>query len=207
MSSDDSVTVWIKEVSDGNEEAAQKLWDRYFPDLMALARDRLRTVPRRMVDEEDVALCALNSFFGAVQKGRFPDLTDRDGLWRILSGITQRKAVDVLRRHLAQKRGGDAVLGESRLHASGSTNGGFAQFSSDDLGPEMAAIVTEQCQILIGSLNEPQLRQIALAKMEGFTNEDISKQLDLALRTVERRLQLIRKRWEQVQQNDGRITR
>ena len=199
MSFDESVSIWIKQVADGNEDAAQKLWDRYFPDLLTLARNCLRTVPRRIVDEEDVALSVLNSFFGAAQKGRFSDLADRDSLWRVLSRMTQNKAVDVLRRHLAQKRGGDAVLGESQLHAPSSINVGLAQFSSDDISPEMAAIVAEQCQVLMGSLHEPQLRQIALAKMEGYTNEEISKQLDLAIRTVERRLQLIRKTWEQYQ--------
>ncbi len=197
MSSDESVSIWIKEVTDGNEDAAQKLWDRYFPDLLILARNGLRTAPRRMVDEEDVALSALNSFFGAAQKGRFPDLANRDSLWRILSRMTQRKAVDVLRRHLAQKRGGDFVLGESRLHAPCSINVGLAQFPSDDINPELSALATEQCQVLMESLEDPQLRQIALAKMEGYTNEEISKQLDLAIRTVERRLQLIRKTWEQ----------
>jgi DNA-directed RNA polymerase specialized sigma24 family protein len=202
MSTDESVSIWIKEVMDGNGDAAQKLWDRYFPDLMKLARKRLRTVPRRMVDEEDVALSALKSFFGAAQKGRFPDLADRDSLWRLLSRMTQRKAVDVLRRHLAQKRGGDAVLGESQLHAPSSINVGLAQFASDDIGPELTAIVTEQCQLLMGSLEDPQLRQIALAKLEGYTNEEISKQLDLAIRTVERRLQLIRKTWEEHQKHD-----
>lgn len=197
MSSDESVSIWIKEITDGNEDAAQKLWDRYFPDLLILARNGLRTVPRRMVDEEDVALSALNSFFGAAQKGRFPDLADRDSLWRLLSRMTQRKAVDVLRRHLAQKRGGDAVLGESQLHAPCSIKVGLAQFPSDDISPELSAIATEQCQLLMESLEDPQLRQIALAKLEGYTNEEISIQLDLAIRTVERRLQLIRKTWEQ----------
>lgn len=199
MSSDESVSIWIKEVINGNEDAAQKLWDRYFPDLLNLARNRLRSAPNRMADEEDVALSALNSFFGAAKKGRFPDLAGRDSLWRLLSRMTQRKAVDQLRRHLAQKRGGGAVVGESQLHAPSSINAGLGQFSGDEISPELDAIVTEQCQILIGSLKEPQLRAIALAKMEGYTNEEISQQLDLALRTVERRLQLIRKIWEQYQ--------
>ena len=196
MSPDESVSIWIKEVVDGNEDAAQKLWDRYFPDLMILARNRLRTVPKRMADEEDVALSALNSFFGAAQKGRLPDLAGRDSLWRLLSRITQRKAVDVMRRHLAQKRGGGAVMGESQLHAPSSIHEGMAQFSGNEISPELAAILTEQCQVLMGSLDDPQLQQIAVAKMEGYTNEEISKQLNLALRTVERRLQLIRKTWE-----------
>ena len=197
MSSGDSVSIWINEVMDGNEDAAQNLWDRYFPDLLILARNRLRTVPRRVADEEDVVLSALNSFFGAAQKGRFPDLADRDSLWRLLSRITQRKAVDLLRRHLALKRGGDAVRGQSRLHGSNSTNAGLSQFAADQLSPELEAMVTEECQMLMASLDDPQLRLMALARMEGRTNEEIAGQFDCSLRTVERRLHLIRKTWEQ----------
>jgi RNA polymerase sigma factor (sigma-70 family) len=197
MSSGDSVSIWIKEVMDGDEDAAQKLWDRYFPDLLILARNRLRTIPRRVADEEDVVLSALNSFFGATQKGRFPDLADRDSLWRLLSRMTQRKAVDLLRHHLAMKRGGDAVRGESHLHGSSSIDVGLAQFADDQLGPELEAMVNEQCQKLMGSLDDPQLRLMALARMEGLTNEEIASQFDCSLRTVERRLHLIRKTWEQ----------
>ena len=182
---------------DGNEDAAQMLWDRYFQDLLALARTHLRTVPRRVSDEEDVALSALNSFFVAAQNGRFPNLEDRDGLWRLLSRMTQRKAVDQLRRHLALKRGGETVGGESRLHRSSLPQADMTQFADDRLSPELQVIITEQCSRLMDSLDDPELRQMALAKMEGLTNEEIASQFDCSLRTVERRLHLIRKTWQQ----------
>ena len=45
-------------------------------------------------------------------------------------------------------------------------------------------------------LADEELRQIALWKMEGHTNEEIASELGCALATVERRLRLIRRRWE-----------
>ena len=60
--------------------------------------------------------------------------------------------------------------------------------------PEFAAQVTEECERLLSLL--PAYRQIALWKMEGYTNDEIAGKLDCAVPTVERRLRLIRKTWE-----------
>lgn len=188
---------WITEVIAGNEDAARELWDRYFPELLNVARKHLRTIPKRIADEEDVALSALNSFFSAAQKGRFPNLAGETSLWRLLSRMTQRKAINLLRRHLSQKRGGDGVVGESRLQALSSATPGLDNLASSELGPELTAIFAEQCTNLMDSLGDEQLRQIAFAKLEGYTNREIASNLDLALRTVERRLELIRITWEQ----------
>jgi DNA-directed RNA polymerase specialized sigma24 family protein len=51
-----SVTQWLDRLKAGDPDAAQKLWERYFGRLVGLARKKLRAVPRRAADEEDVAL-------------------------------------------------------------------------------------------------------------------------------------------------------
>jgi hypothetical protein len=61
MSSEGSVTRWIDRLQTGDEEAAHKLWDRYFHQLVGLARNKLKSSPFRSV-EEDVALSAFDSF-------------------------------------------------------------------------------------------------------------------------------------------------
>jgi DNA-directed RNA polymerase specialized sigma24 family protein len=43
---------------------------------------------------------------------------------------------------------------------------------------------------------EPELQQVALAKMDGYNNDEIARQLDCSIRTIERRLHLIRSIWE-----------
>jgi DNA-binding NarL/FixJ family response regulator len=40
------------------------------------------------------------------------------------------------------------------------------------------------------------LRQIAVAKLEGWTNAEIAGRLDYAERTIERMIAKIRRRWE-----------
>ena len=58
--------------------------------------------------------------------------------------------------------------------------------------PEFCAIMSEQVQNLMTVLNDDQLRELALGKMEGYTNDEMARRLGCSLRTVERRLRLIR---------------
>ena len=59
-----------------------------------------------MADEEDVALSAMNRFFQTAEEGRYPDVADRDGLWRLLWQITTHRVIDLRRRENCQRRGG-----------------------------------------------------------------------------------------------------
>jgi DNA-directed RNA polymerase specialized sigma24 family protein len=188
-----SITVWLEEIKQGNEEAAYRLWDRYFPDLVKLARKTLAGTPRRMEDEEDVALSALASFCKAADQGRFPNLSDREGLWRLLSRITHRKAVDVIRR--AHTKMGDACV--DRLESTDNRTPWANAVQCPALSADMALIVADELRRLLGMLPDEQLRQIAVAKMEGCTNREIARQSDCALRTVERRLSYIRVIWKE----------
>src|SRR5262249_458914 len=47
VSGEGSVTRWIGDLRAGGDSAAQHLWERYFDRLVHLARNKLRTVPRR----------------------------------------------------------------------------------------------------------------------------------------------------------------
>src|ERR1051325_667168 len=110
-----SVSNWIGQVRQGEEQAAAQLWQRYFHRLVALARTNLRGVARRAADEEDVVLSAFDSFFRGAEQGRFPNLEDRDGLWRLLITLTTRKAAHLRRDERRLKRGGGAVLDQAAL--------------------------------------------------------------------------------------------
>src|SRR6516164_11673974 len=115
MSSEGSVTRWVTALKEGDAAAAQPLWERYHRRLVALAREKLRTARRRAADEEDVVQSAFHSFFEGVARGRFPQLNDRDNLWRLLVVITARKALDQLAHERSKRQGGGTVGGESRI--------------------------------------------------------------------------------------------
>ena len=189
MSETASVTVWIHQLHAGNSLAAQKLWEGYFHRLVGLARGKLRSMPRRSADEEDVALSAFDSFFRGVERGRFPQLDDRDDLWQILLMITERKAIDLVQHEGREKR-------DWRRNQSVETPSGKVDLAGKEPDPAFAAQVAEECERLLDKLADTNLRLIALRKMEGFTNEEIAVEIGRSLSTVERRLGLIREIWK-----------
>src|SRR5262245_14870288 len=91
MSSSHSVTAWLNRLQDGDAAALDRLWDRYFLRLLALARQKLPAA-LQVANEEDVAVDAFASFWRGAQRGRFPELASRDNLWRLLVVLTARKA-------------------------------------------------------------------------------------------------------------------
>src|SRR5271157_3382934 len=98
MASEGSITHCIQLLKDGERAAAQQLWERYFQQLLGLARAHLRGASRRVADEEDVVLSAFESFYQRAERGQFPRLNDRDDLWQLLVVVTVRKAIDLVRR-------------------------------------------------------------------------------------------------------------
>jgi DNA-directed RNA polymerase specialized sigma24 family protein len=190
MSSEGSVSRWLGPLRKGDPAAVEQLWQRYFHRLVGLARGRLRTAARRAADEEDVALSAFDSFCRNAEKGNFPNLTDRDSLWRLLAVIVGRKAAHLARDEGRLKRGG----GTGPVEDEGET---LARLLSREPTPELAAQLAEECQRLLGVLADPELEKVALWRMQGSTVEEIAERLGCAGRSVKRKLQLIRSLWEE----------
>jgi DNA-directed RNA polymerase specialized sigma24 family protein len=199
MSSVGSVTHWIHQLKQGDRDAARPLWERYFRALVERARRQLGSLPRRVADEEDVALAAFNSFYRAAEQGRFPKLDDRDDLWQVLLRIVTNKAIDERRRVLRPRRGGGRVLDEGALPVEDPAGDGspLALAMSREPSPEFAALAAEEWRRLFGLLRDPELEKVALMKMEGYGMDEIAGQLGCVPRTVQRKLQLIRHTWEQ----------
>ena len=189
MSREGSVTCWIQLLSTGDPAAAQRLWERYFRRLVGLARAKLNGAPRRAADEEDVALSAFHSFCRGAEQGRFPQLADRDSLWRLLVTVTARKASHQARDEGRQKRGGGAALVVDADLV-------LAEALSREPSPEFAAGVAEECQRLLARLRDAQLQAVALLRLEGYSVEEAAEKLRCAPRTVKRKLALIRTVWE-----------
>ncbi len=195
---DGSVTIWLEQLKAGDPAAARPLWEAYFARLMAVARRRLRAAPRAAADEEDVALSAFDSFCRGAEAGRFPRLDDRDDLWHVLFIIADRKASGLARREGREKRGGGRVVQASAAGgADGSAVDVMGGVAGTEPSPEFAAQVAEECQRLLSILDDGKLRELAIWKMEGFTNAEIAGKLGRSVPTVERKLARIRNMWQQ----------
>jgi DNA-directed RNA polymerase specialized sigma24 family protein len=163
------------------------LWEKYFHRLVGLARMRLRNAPCRVSDEEDVALSAFDSFCRNAEAGRFPDLTDRESLWRLLAEFTLRKACHHLRDAAALKRGGGVAMDDAP--------GVLEEVLSCEPDPALAADMAERCERLLAALKDPELRQIAVLRMEGHKVEEVGAMVGYSPKSVKRKLGLIRKIW------------
>lgn len=177
-----SITRLIRAVQDGSSSAVRPLLAAYFDRLVQLARKRLQNLPGLGGYDEDLALRSFHSVYQRLRDPSRPlDLAGRDDLWRLLATRTISRAIDLIRRH----RPGE-VPGEQDV-----TN-----LLNHEPGPEEVAEVADECRRLLDSLREPELRQIALWKVEGYTNEEIASRLDCVPRTVERKVSRIRLLWK-----------
>ena len=151
MSGDEPVTFWLRQLEVGDEDAARLLWQRYYRELVELARARLGTTPRRVADEEDVALSVLRCLYEGAARGQFAELVNRGELWQLLAAITGRKVIDQQRRLNQQKRGGGRVRGDSVVHGNDDDRSsvGFDQFRGEAATPEVLAIAAEEFQRLM----------------------------------------------------------
>ncbi|MCU0710247.1 MAG: ECF-type sigma factor [Pirellula sp.] len=194
LDSNSSVMRWLERLEEGEDDAVAALWNSYFERLVKLADGRLQAKHRKGVDAEDIALSAFNSFCEGVKKKRFPSLSDRHGLWKLLVSITIHKVCHAIRSQQAIKRGGEF---HELIHLDSSTDSIAAVnlLVSREPSPEFAAELVEQFERLMHSLNDQELMQYATWKMEGFSNEEIAIKVNRSTRTVERKLNLIRKIW------------
>lgn len=192
-----SVTCWIDALKGGDNDAASRLWRRYFDELVRIARSRLGAANRAAADEEDVALSAFHSLCTGAAENRFSRLDGRDDLWRLLVTITVRKAADEVEHQGRQKRGGGRVVREVELRggAPESRGAGLDAIADDAPTPEVAAMLDEQYARLFALLPDESLRRVATLRLEGYTGDEIAAQLGCNRRTVTRKLELIKQVW------------
>ncbi len=188
----------IADLGDGDPEAEEFIWRQYFDRIVRLARRRMEAMPRRQADEEDVALSAMYSFYRGMKAGRFEEIEDRDDLWKLLAKITARKACKQRRREYAKKRGGGQVHGESAFMQVDPGEGrqpGIGDVMADEPTPESINMLADNTRAMLDCLRDPELREIAELKLQGYSAAEIAKQRGWVKRRAERKLERIRAKW------------
>ena len=191
---DSNVTRWIHELGGKDHgEAARKLWEYYFDQVILEARRRFQTTPRRDADEEDVAVSVFDNLFRKAGAGEFSELADRNELRALLFRLTKDQVVDRIRRYNTQKRGGGQVRGESVFYTA-----------PDSGDPGLDGIPTPEKDYLdfaddyaayLAALPNDSLRKVAQLRAEGNRCKDIADALGITVRVVEHKLAHIRRIW------------
>jgi len=204
FSSAQSVTFWIEAAKQGDEEAAQKLFNRYFELLVVLSRNRVPR-KRRVEDEEDAAIEAMYAFLAGASAGKYPNATDRESLWPLLVDITIKNCQKQLRRQSSSKRNDHNNFGESwflQMENGGGGNGETRDGDCDDGGLGISDFAIDSfCSTGLVELKDVVARtratlnsseqQIFDLKLQQRSHREIAKELDLAPRTVDRKVNTI----------------
>src|SRR5262249_22578532 len=147
------------------DHAVRELWERFFADLTGYARRRLRAMnaPCGPADEEDAASQAFTKVCHGIERGQLK-LASRVDLSRVLRSATAREVITLLHRSRGRRGGAldEHVLG---------------QVPDPALTPDLLLLAFDACQRLLDLLESDELRQVAVWKLAGYTNEAIALKL------------------------------
>ena len=102
--------------------------------------------------------------------------------------IASRKASNLLRRQHDRNEAGESAL------VPAGEDGGLAELLEARPGGPFFDSVCGSCEELLSGLDD-KLREVALLKLAGHTNEEIASLRQRSVKTVERYLQMIRVKW------------
>lgn len=191
------MTVWLRQLATGDQDAAKKLWDRYGPQLIELSRRRFGGVLGAFEDEHDLAQSVFRALWTGATDGRLDGIQDRERLWWLLLKITRRKALNRHIHNTRQKRDHQPISLSQPADDDGSITPAERIADDDQPPPDLILILAEEQDRLLGMLRNDILRSIALWKMDGHTHEDIAQKLGVTTRTIVRKFNLIREIWSQ----------
>jgi DNA-directed RNA polymerase specialized sigma24 family protein len=192
----ESLTAWIDLLADGNDEAVEQLWRHFAVRLQAFAFQKLDAQTRRRYDEHDAANSAFHSLCRGLANGQM-EAENRDVLWGLLAVITTRKISAQRRYGNRLKRGGGNVRGES-----GFGDAGINEIEGNQKTPDMLAEVSESCEELLDAIPDETMKKIVLLKFQGNKNGEVASELNCTQRTIERKLERIRRIWTEAGLHD-----
>jgi len=182
-----SVSLMYSQLQVGSGEAARHIWNHYFPRLSGLAARVL--VGRRLPQSaEDAVQNAFFQFFQSVERGDYGNCQRREDLWRILRILTVQASRKLAVRELALKRGGGRVYLEADAHWSAGLE---TRVDGNRTSAQECDLI---CEEFLDRL-DGDLREVTLLRLAGYTNPQIKVLLQCSLRSVERRMHLIRAAW------------
>lgn len=195
MDAEESVSSWIRQLRQGDQQAAHRLWNRYGEALQKIARSRYGFVLNAVFDEQDLAQSVFMSLWKNAESGRLAEVQDRNELWWLLLEITRRRAMARMTYNNASKR-------KRQTSGEAESAGGTETFNPlhhltdpRQLSPEVLTILNEEHERFMSLLRDDLTRTVAQLHLEGFSADEIAVKIDLSSRTIVRKLKLIRDLW------------
>ena len=197
-----SVSRWILGARQGDPVAIDQIVSRYLARLASSARLLLRDKDRQPHDGEDIAADVLMKIAEELSAGKHRRLCDREGLWVLLIAIVDKQVVQLreVRRRQNESVPQELPLTEYLFNCDQDLE---LMLSKANRHGDLQAVL-DQMDDLISLFRDKQSREIASRKLQGYSNREISAQLGLVSKTVDRKAAKIESRWKQYLDNDRR---
>lgn len=180
----------LQRYQEGDEQAAEEIFNRYLQRLVQLASGQLSEKLRRRVAPEDIVQSVFRSFFGKAQDGRF-SLERAGDLWRLLATITKHKLLKKAEHHRQQKR---SIKREQALAADSSV--GTADLFAVEPTELEGLALADEVELLMSELDSHQRTMLEL-RLQGKSLPEIAETVERSERTVRRFLGGMRDRLEE----------
>lgn len=172
-----SITVLLRALAAGEQDAYPLLWGRIYGTVRQIARRRFRQRrdPRVLQPTELV-----NEVFLELSANQELDLQDSEHLWRHITTVMANFRVDETRRLLAKKRGGNLAKVDlpEELRA--------------EIGDLEDIVAVHEALKDLEATKPPAATAAQLAYMAGFTQKEIAKNLSVTERSVRNYLSFAR---------------
>lgn len=169
----------------GDQLAANILFGRYVERLLLLAKRRISQRLASRVDPEDIVQSVFRTFFHRLRNDRF-HFEDQDDLFKLLVRITVHKTLRQIAFHKAAKR-------DPSQEAHQGDNGQelLAQVLDEEPSPEAIVTFMDQLEHFLSQLR-PDDRNILELKLQGYSSDEIARQVGIYDRKVRRVLERVR---------------
>lgn len=189
-----SVSKWLHGARSGDPIATEKIVTRYINRLAEFADAALRRGERLTEDGEDFALSVLQWASTELSAGRLPDLHNRDDLWLFLVEAAQRRIVrkQSKQRSLNQEHPTEMTMTDTLKQYDAELQDLWERGNPGAYFRE----VIHCWEDIINILPDQTSKDIAVLKLQGFSNREISQKLKLVSRTVDRKVIAIVEKWK-----------
>ncbi|MBX7106339.1 MAG: sigma-70 family RNA polymerase sigma factor [Gemmataceae bacterium] len=183
--SDTSFSQFREQLAQGQGDAWEKLYCKYFGSLVRIASQRLNQRLNAKTDPETVAQTVMRTFFRRHRDGQFKDLDSWDKLFGLLVWIVKCKCANRRRTHQTQGRSVDMEqAGQEGL------------LPDREPTPHETAVMNETVDRWTASLDEIESQVLALSLGQKSVGE-IAAEINMSERAVWRMLQRARQRLEE----------
>jgi len=189
----ESITTWVEHLRSGDARAASFLHDRYRADLLRSMRERFPSAMTAAGDEDDLIQSVFCELWTIACGGNLHSVDGRDSFWWFLWTIARNKAVSRIRAaNAAKRRGRGRILQFSQVNDSENVIG--ETVDPHAMPADLIQEFLDQQERLI-QLLEGMEKDVAFFKIEGYKHPSIAAKLGVTVRTVERKVAIIREKW------------